>query len=86
MKNDLPLVIYDEIFLLERIKGNKEFHPHEISIIFIKEGRIELSVNGDTKKYSKTNIIFISPRNIYQLKQISKDIQFYIIDVQSLLF
>lgn len=75
------LLIYDEAFLLERIKGHEEFYPKDVAVIFIKEGRLSFLVNGKLFQYSAGNVLIISPRNIYQLKSISKGIKLFIVGV-----
>ncbi|MCZ2101032.1 MAG: AraC family transcriptional regulator [Chitinophagales bacterium] len=79
--SNIPISIHDEQFFLEKIKGKQEFYPKEVAMIFIKEGELSFLVNGTSQNYSNSNILFISPRNIYKLQSISTHVKLYVIGI-----
>lgn len=78
MANSLPVEIYNQQDLLERIKGANEFRPQFTSIAYVKKGILSFVVNGVLQEYSANNILFISSRNIYELNDMSADIELYV--------
>ncbi len=77
------LTIYDQTFLLNRIKDVKIFRPEVISIIFIKSGSIELNINGHNVLINSPCIFFVSPRYLYELYNICRDVELYILSIQN---
>lgn len=77
----IPFSIHNEQFLLEKIKGKQEFYPKEIAMLFLKDGQITFSVNGVSQHYSPNSILFISPRNIYRLEDITTNIKLFVIGI-----
>lgn len=55
------LTVYDQAFILNKIKGIKIFRPEMISILFIKSGSIELSISGNKVEITSPSVFFVSP-------------------------
>ncbi len=77
--DEVSVEIFDEQILLDRIKDRHEFRPSENSVVFIKKGSISFFVEGELNHYAENSILFISPRNLYQLDGLTDDLTLFII-------
>jgi AraC-like DNA-binding protein len=77
----LPFSIYLKTDLLNRIGKLQQFRPQQPSILFIKQGNVLFKINGIENACQPDDIVFISPRNVYELIQVSEDTDLYLIDI-----
>lgn len=75
---EVPLLLFDEQYLLALMKDTQAFHAKEFAIIFIKKGKADFLVNGQLHHYTSNSILFISPKNIYEMKSISATVEIFI--------
>lgn len=69
--------VYNESTLFERIQIGDLLQASNYSIIFIKQGSMQLEVNDTPITYEKQHIVLITPKNIYKIKGYSSDLQMY---------
>ncbi|WP_281631570.1 helix-turn-helix domain-containing protein [Flavobacterium luteolum] len=77
----LAYSIYQKEDLINRIASLKLFRPQFPSLLFIKAGTITFKVNKQLNTYSKNDVAFIMPRNVYEFIEISSDSYLYLIDI-----
>jgi AraC family transcriptional activator of pobA len=77
----LPFSIYKKTDLLNRIGKLQQFRPQQLSMLFIKQGNTLFKVNGIENMFQPNDIVFISPRNVYELIQVSEDSDLYLVDI-----
>lgn len=76
--SDLPIEIYNEQDIFDRMREKVTFRPKYTAIAYIRKGNLSFIVNGEARTCGANQMLFISNRNVYAASMISDDIQLYI--------
>ena len=71
--------IYKEDIIFKNVQTGDSFRPSKYALIIIYQGALEMELSGVLNRYEKSDIVVISPLNVYKIKGQTKDLNVYIL-------